>query len=167
MSDVHTAFPTKGIYETECSGGSWQGDFAHSFQSQLQWYVMLGLRNWAQTAVLWNVALDEYNGPTNGGCFTCRGLVTINQHTGSVTYTSDYYALGQVAKFAPTGAHRIASNTFGWGNIEDVAFQNLDGSHALVAYNNATSPLTFTTHWKGQSFTYTLPAAAAATFTWS
>jgi glucosylceramidase len=166
MSDVHTAYPDKGIYQTECSGGSWQGDFGHSFQSQLQWYIMLGLRNWAQSAVLWNVALDEYNGPTNGGCMTCRGLVTINQHTGNVTYTSDYYALGQVSKFVPSGAYRIGSNTFGWGSIEDVAFQNPDGSHTLVAYNNATGPLTFTVNWNGQSFTYTLPAAAAATFTW-
>jgi len=63
---------------------------------------------------------------------------------------------------------RIGSNTFGSGNIEDVAFQNPNGSDALVVLNsNTSSANTFGVDENGQYFNYTLPAGAVATFTWT
>jgi glucosylceramidase len=78
----------------------------------------------------------------------------------------EYYILGHLGKFVVPGAHRIESNTFGAGNIEDVAFQNPDGSIALLVLNSANSTGAFTVSFKGQSFNYTLPAGAVATFSW-
>jgi len=41
-------------------------------------YVVIGnLRNWGKTVFFWNVALDENDGPRNGGCPNCRGIITI------------------------------------------------------------------------------------------
>ncbi|MGA2857927.1 MAG: glycoside hydrolase family 30 beta sandwich domain-containing protein [Candidatus Sulfotelmatobacter sp.] len=57
-------------------------------------------------------------------------------------------------------------NTFGTGSIEDVAFQTPDGSIVLLVLNSASSAGTFTVSYKGQSFNYTLPAGAVATFSW-
>jgi glucosylceramidase len=63
---------------------------------------------------------------------------------------------------------RIDSSTFGPGNVEDVAFQNPDGSDALVVLNsNTSSANTFGVDESGQYFDYTLPAGAVATFTWT
>src|SRR5258708_16834276 len=112
------------------------------------------------------MALDTNNGPTNGGCGTCRGVVTIDQSSGNVTYNVDYYALGHASKFLQTCAYRIGSNTFG-SNIEDVAFKNPDGSKVLIAYNAGNSQSTFKVRWGNESFSYTLNAGAAATFSWS
>jgi hypothetical protein len=38
---------------------------------------------------------------------------------------------------------------------------------ALIAYNSTNSSQTFSVQWGTESFSYTLPATAAATFTWS
>jgi glucosylceramidase len=100
-------------------------------------------------------------------CTTCTGVVTVNNSAGTAAYNAEYYSLGQASKFVKPGATRIDSNTFGSGNIEDVAFQNPDGSTALVVLNSDTANAhSFNVEDNGQSFSYSLPAKAVATFTW-
>src|SRR6267142_3156770 len=166
QSIVHNEYPNKDAFITKASGGSWQGGEANGFRAVLDTLVINGSRNWARGVVLWNMALDTNNGPTNGGCNTCRGVVTIDQSSGNVTYNVDYYALGHASKFLQTGAYRIGSNTFG-SNIEDVAFRNPDGSKVLIVRNAGNTQRTFKGVWGNESFSYTLNAAAAVTFTWS
>ena len=48
----------------------------------------------------------------------------------------------------------------------DVAFRNRDGSTALVVHNENDDPRTFAVAQGGQSFDYTLPGGALATFVW-
>src|SRR6266850_1256849 len=165
QTPVHNEYPGKDAFITEASGGTWQGGDANSFRDALN-LVINGSRNWARGVVLWNMALDTNNGPTNGGCGTCRGVVTIDQSSGNVTYNVDYYALGHASKFLKPGAYRIASNTFG-SSIENVAFKNPDGSKVLIARNAGSAPSTFKILWGNESVSYTLNAGAAATFTWS
>lgn len=169
MGTFHNAFPNKATYETECSGGTWEGsNWPNGFQNTLE----LGInsaRNWSRTVVRWNLALDPNGNPNLGtanSCTTCRGVVTIDQSTGNVTYNSDYYALGQFSKFVEPGAYVVASNSFGSGNIEDAAFKNPDGSDVLVVYNGGESN-TFQVEWNNEAFSYTLPAGAAVTFKWT
>ena len=163
---VHDEYPNKDAFITEASGGSWQGGEANAFRAVLDNLIINGSRNWARGVVLWNMALDLNNGPTNGGCGTCRGVVTIDQSSGNVTYNADYYALGHASKFLRPGAYRITSNTFG-SNIEDVAFKNPDGSKVLIAYNAGSLQSTFKVLWGNESFSYTLNPGAAVTFSWS
>jgi glucosylceramidase len=73
--------------------------------------------------------------------------------------------LGHAAKFVAPGAQRIGSSSYA-GDIETVAFRNPDGSIALITLNAATASRTFKVRSAGQSYTYTLPAGAVATFTW-
>lgn len=164
QTPVHNEYPGKDAFITEASGGTWQGGDANGFRDALN-LVINGSRNWARGVVLWNMALDTNNGPTNGGCGTCRGVVTIDQSNGNVSYNVDYYALGHASKFLKPGAYRIGSNVFG-SNIEDVAFKNPDGSKVLIARNAGSTPSTFKVVWGNESFSYTLNAGAAATFTW-
>ncbi len=168
QTTVHNAHPDKDIWHTECSDGTWIGGgaFASLFDRDMREMVIGVVRNWAKGTTKWNLALDTSNGPTNGGCTTCYGTVTINQSSGAVTYNAEYYALGHASKFVRRGAHRIASNSYS-GGIENVAFKNPDGGKVLVAYNAGSSSSTFKVRWAGQSFSYTLPAKAAATFTWT
>jgi len=51
--------------------------------------------------------------------------------------------------------------------VPNVAWINPDGSKALVAYNGSGSTQSFTVNWGNEHFTYSLPAATSATFTWS
>lgn len=166
QSTVKNAYPNKDIWFTECSGvvGS-------KFAVDLAWdaeNLLIGAtRNWARSIALWNLALDQNSGPTNGGCPTCRGVVTIDDSTSPPTITNnvEYYVLGHAAKFVQPGAYRIDSNSFGHRSIEDVAFQNPDGSIVLLVLNSGRTGA-FNVTWKGQNFSYNLPAGAVATFVW-
>jgi glucosylceramidase len=167
QSTVKAAFPAKDIWFTECSGIT-----SSAFAGDLVWnaeHLLIGAtRNWARSVSLWNLALDQNSGPRNGTCSNCRGVVTIDDSVSpaNVTFNVEYYILGHLGKFVISGAHRIDSNTFGAGSIEDVAFQNPDGSIVLLVLNSASNTETFTVNFKGQSFNYTLPAGALATFNW-
>jgi glucosylceramidase len=169
MSSFQSSFPNKDIYETECSGGTWEGsNWPNGFQNTME----LGInstRNWAKTVVRWGLALDPNGNPhvnSPDSCSGCRGVVSIDQNSGDVTYNSDYYGLGHFSKFVAPNAYRVDSNSFGSGNIEDVAFKNPDGSKVLVVYNGGGTN-TFQVAWNNEAFSYTLPAGATATFKWS
>jgi glucosylceramidase len=165
---VQNQFPTMGTWETEHSGGTWQSDqFTTDFLEITQ--VM---RNASRSFVKWSLALDQTLGPNLtelntglGGCATCTPLVTVNSATGAVTKDVEYYTLGHYSKYVLQGAKRIYSSNN--PSIVTVAFINPDNSKALIAFNNTASSQAFSIQWGTQSFPYTLPAFAAATFTWS
>jgi glucosylceramidase len=172
MTTLHNQFPDKAIYFTECSG-SQSADPANTFSDTLKWHarnLIIGApRNWAETVINWNLALDPSGGPHVGGCGNCTGIITVGPGD-HVTDNAEYYTLGHLARFVQPGALRIASTSFGttgWnGQIMDVAFRNPDGSTVLVAHNENDNPLTFAVREGDQAFTYTLPGGALATFTW-
>jgi len=112
--------------------------------------------------------LDQNHEPYLGGCTTCRGIVTVNQSASptQVIPTVDFTALGHVSKFVRPGARRIESNSFDQGSLEDVAFQNPDGSIVLFVLNGSGGPMPFNIGWKGQFASYKMPAGAVATFVW-
>lgn len=165
QTELHDRFPDKEVWMTECSGGDWQKGNLLEQQARL---IINSTRNWAKTVVLWNLALDQNHEPFLGGCTNCRGVVTINHATSptQIIRTVDFTALAHVSKFLKPGARRIASNSFDQGSLEDVAFQNPDGSVVLVVLNSSGSPLSFNIAWKGEFASYKLPASAVATFTW-
>jgi glucosylceramidase len=166
---VHNDYPGKPAFQSECSGGSWEGDEQDAFAGVMD-NVINGPRNWAQSIIRWNLALDSNGGPTNNGCQGCRPVVTVSPKTnGTWSYapTVDYWGLAQASKFVQPGARRVASNTLGKGSVEDVAFTNPDGSTALVTYNSGSTDRTFTVRWGDRHFTYKLAAGTAATFTWT
>jgi glucosylceramidase len=157
------------VYFTECTGGSYAPYFGQNLVNDTEGQVIDVLRNWGKTVVFWNLALDQNSGPTvQNGCTDCRGVVTIDDSTtpAVVSKNVEYYVLGHLAKYVQAGAYRIDSNTFGSGNVEDVAFKNPDGSIAVLVLNDAQTPSQFSLNWKGKNVSYTLPAQAVATFYW-
>ncbi|HZX03357.1 discoidin domain-containing protein [Kribbella sp.] len=174
QTDLHNAFPSKGIWFTECSGSHGPNDTPPQiFRGTLTWHartLMLGTtRNWAKSVVNWNIALDSTGGPHLGGCDTCTGLVTL-QPDGTVTTDAEYYTIGHLSKFVKPGAVRIGSTSYGttgWnGQLMSAAFRNPDGTTALLVHNENDDPRTFAVAVGGQSFEYELPGGAIATYTW-
>ncbi len=162
MTTVHNQYPNKEVYETECATGI---SITHISTIDL---LMQSVQNWSRSVELWNVALDPNHGPHTGGCTDCLGVVTIDENTGNVTYSNDYYLLGQFSKFVVPGAYHVSASTPTSGNISDVAFKNPDGSDVVVANNGGSSSSTFNVSWdSNQTFSYTLPAGATVSFVWS
>jgi glucosylceramidase len=171
---LHKAFPSKGIWFSECSGSHGPNDTPPQiFRGTLTWHarnLMLGTtRNWAKSVVNWNIALDSTGGPHLGGCDTCTGLVTL-QPDGTVSTDAEYYTIGHLSKFVKPGAVRIGSTSYGttgWnGQLMSAAFRNPDGSTALVVHNENDDPRSFAVAVGDQYFDYELPGGAIATFTW-
>ncbi|HEY6130115.1 MAG TPA: glycoside hydrolase family 30 beta sandwich domain-containing protein [Candidatus Acidoferrum sp.] len=166
QSELHTRFPDKGIWLTECSGGDWQKGKLLEEQTRL---IIETTRNWAQSVVLWNLALNQDHRPYLGGCTNCRGVITVNDAVSpaQVTETVDFTALGHASRFVQPGAYRIESNSFGQGSLEDVAFANPDGSIVLLVLNGTGSTLHFNISWKNSFAPVTLEPATVATFRWA
>ena len=96
---VHAAWPGLQIWQTECSGGTWQGSRDAAFGQTVR-LVLDGWNHWASARPLWNLALDPSHGPHLGGCDTCRGVVTVDPVTATWSAEPD---LDVLATFAWAG----------------------------------------------------------------
>ncbi|MEL7145616.1 MAG: glycoside hydrolase family 30 beta sandwich domain-containing protein [Bacteroidota bacterium] len=163
QSTVYNHATDKGIWFTEQSGGGWSPDF----DENLDWYarnlIMGSIKNWSKSIILWNLALDTSDGPQNGGCTNCRGVVTVNDD-GSYTKEIEYYVLGHLSKFVLPDAIRIYSSDT--DKVQSVAFKNPDDRMVLIAYNTAETNSFVRVNTNDQEFDYTIPAGALVTFTW-
>ncbi|MGW9459207.1 RICIN domain-containing protein [Streptomyces globisporus] len=158
----------KRVFFTECSGTD-SATPATTFGDTLKWHaenlVVQNMRNGGETVINWNLALDRNGGPHQGHCTNrCNGIVEIDG--GQVTRNAEFYVLGHASKFIKAGAVRISSTSQGAGGVQNVAFQNSDGSRAAVVVNTAAGSQRFSLTDNGRSLAYTLPAGAVATFTW-
>ncbi|GGJ57006.1 carbohydrate-binding protein [Deinococcus roseus] len=170
MTQTHDSHPDKGIYFTECSGGTWRPGFAENIKWVASNLIIGAPRNWAKTVVMWGLALDPNGNPHAGGCGTCAGLISIDQTTGEVKPYVDYYVFGHYGKAVRPGAVRIDSATYNLpvpSELESVAFKNPDGSKVLIVLNASSDAQLFKVKEHNSSFYATLPAGSLATFKWS
>jgi glucosylceramidase len=172
QTSLHDAFPVKAVWLTECSGWHAAADqYPKYFSDTLQWHaanlVVGAIQNWSGTLVNWNLALDPQGGPHNNGCGDatgwCTGVVTVDN--GSVTRNAEYYTIGHLSRFVQPGAVRVGSNDT--GDLHDVAFQNPDGSLALVVDNEGGGTQTFGVSWNGMVASAVVPPHALATLAWA
>ncbi len=160
MLALDNAFPQRGNYQTEHSGGTWvTNQVKEDFEE-----IIHVMRSSGRAFVKWGIALDENRGPHAGGCGTCAPLVTVHPN-GEVTNAIEFYTLGHFSRFVLPDALRIfTSNAAG---LISAGFLNTDGSKAVVVYNEARDSRTFQVRTGSNAFRYTLPGMAGATFTWS
>lgn len=167
QSQVHDAHPDKETWFTECAGGAWMPEWQKSLVWMTRNLIIGTTRNWAKGVILWNIALDENDGPHLGGCGDCRGVVKINQVTGEITRNVEYYVLGHASRFVRPGARRIASDS-GIEGLETVAFRNPGkGKIVLIVLNTADQPRRFSVGTGADRFFASLSAGSVATYIWS
>jgi O-glycosyl hydrolase len=172
LTALHDADPTEPIILDECSPGIIPYSAAE--------VAIDATRNWAKAVALWNLALDPTGGPVqppDHGCGGCSGVITVSESTHTASFGLNYFQFGQISRYVSSGAVRIAStrpvadfaSPAGYGvtaGLDDVAFQNPNGSTVLVAYDNARTPVRMAIVWDGRSLTYRVPARATVTFIW-
>ncbi|KWX87426.1 glycosyl hydrolase, partial [Paenibacillus riograndensis] len=112
QSKVKQAFEDKEGHFTEGSGGEWIPPFEQAFSNVIRTGIEI-LRNHSKSFVLWNMALDEQNGPAvpGFGRSTCRGIVRIRQQTRVLTYTHHYSGRAPVRKVIRPTALRLGSHS--------------------------------------------------------
>ncbi|HRZ96206.1 MAG TPA: glycoside hydrolase family 30 beta sandwich domain-containing protein [Paludibacter sp.] len=140
LDAVQAQHPDKDIYFTEQSGGGWNTD---SRMGNMFWYMkeflMASVNRGSKNFIMWNLALNENNGPTTttAGCQNCRGVVTIKTD-GTYLRNEEYYLLGHFSKLVRLGAVRIKNSSTNWpGGLTISTFMNVDGSKVVVIMNRS------------------------------
>ena len=165
QSPVHDAFPDKDAWETECSGGEWSPKFGETLGWMTDKLIIGAANNWSRGALLWNLALDPAHGPHHGGCGDCRGIVTIDPATGSITRNVEYYVLGHASRFVLPGAYRIGAIKRG-ESVEAAAFLNRDGSRVAILHRTSgEGPVAIAID--GERYSVPLAVGSVATLRWS
>lgn len=168
LARIHQAAPEKSIYFTEQSIGTW----CPNFGDNLMWHmaeVGLGtINNYCRAVVLWNFMLDANRGPNRpGGCTTCYGFVDCDgtYSYASLTYRSHWYAIGHLSKVIRRGACRVRSSVTA-PDVTCTAFENPDGTHALVLLNQNASVQQFVVRSETGDFTFDAPARSVTSVIW-
>ena len=180
-------FPNAALYETESTPtGRGSSAFANDLVNNTREEIIRGIGSGSRTAMLWNLVLNNSDGPTiNKGCLSadCQPLASVTpaSRTKSASFTPEvgYDVLGQVSKFVQPGAFRVSSTTRvgklagkpAEPVLETVAFKNVaTGRIVLVALNNDKNSRDkeeeFSVRWEGMSFTYRIPPDSVETFVW-
>ncbi|WP_207634363.1 glycoside hydrolase family 30 beta sandwich domain-containing protein [Candidatus Frankia alpina] len=126
-------------------------------------------RNWATTALLWNLALDAAGGPHRGGCVGCHGVLTIAGRPGTdlraIDRSLEYDLLGLAARAAPRGAVRIGAQVSS-SAVSAVAFSRPDGNRSVLVHNRTGGEVAVTVDDGGGAFTVALAPHALSAFRW-
>ncbi|OWP62052.1 glycosyl hydrolase [Hymenobacter amundsenii] len=109
----------------------------------------------------WNILLDETGGPNHVGNF-CYAPIHGDTRSGQLLYTNSYYYIGHFSKFIRPGAKRVATAS-SRDILQTTAFQNPDGSVAVVVMNTTAKPLDFQLWVQGQAAPTTSPAHSIMT----
>jgi glucosylceramidase len=162
LTDVHEAFPEKGLYFTE----QWIGH-PTNFQGDLTWHIknlIIGAsKNWCKTVLEWNLAADLFQKPhTQGGCTACLGAITIDGN--NYSKNTAYYIIAHASKFVRPGSVRIASNTT--MSLSNVAFKTPDGKTVLIVLNDSEKSVDFIISCKGKNLIQKLGGFTVATYIW-
>lgn len=170
MMRLHQAYPEKGLYFTEISIGLWGNGY--TFADDLMWNmreVCIGTINrFCKAVIVWNFMLDEKHSPYRpGGCNICLGAIDIQSSDyATMTRNSHYYTMAHLSKVIKPGATRIGVTDIGIPGIYYSAFENPDGSLAVVLQNDTEQEQTITLRGKNRTLTYTHPPKSVASYRW-
>ena len=89
----------------------------------------------------WNILLDERGGPNHVRNF-CYAPVHGNTETGELIYMNSFYYIGHFSKFIRPGAQRISCSS-NRDQLLATAFQNTDGTIAVVVMNSSEDKINY------------------------
>lgn len=170
LNDVHAKYPDRELIFTETSIGTWNN--GRNLETRLiedMREVALGtVNNWCKGVIVWNLMLDSERGPNReGGCQTCYGAVDIDRSNYStITRNSHYYIIGHLSSVVKPGAVRIGTSGFSDSGFYLSAFENTDGTYAVVLLNSTSASKQITLDDGSNHFNYEVPAKSVISYRW-
>ncbi len=171
LTDIYNQAPDKELIFSESSIGTWNNgrDLTQRLLADMR-NVTLGTVNKQCKAVLvWNLMLDENMGPNlDGGCQTCYGAVDIYDNYTTLKRNSHYYIISHMSSVVRPDAVRIGTDqrSISGSGLVYSAFQNPDGSKALVAMNSGDEDITATVSDGTRFFKAIIPAQGVVSCSW-
>lgn len=170
LNDMHAKYPDRELIFTETSIGTWNN--GRNLETRLiedMREVALGtVNNWCKGVIVWNLMLDSERGPNReGGCQTCYGAVDIDRSNYStITRNSHYYIIGHLSSVVKPGAVRIGTSGFSDSGFYLSAFENTDGTYAVVLLNSTSASKQITLDDGSNHFNYEVPAKSVISYRW-
>jgi glucosylceramidase len=161
ISTAHELYPDKKLMqsETDCNRGDNSWADAQRLYQLMKRYFDGG----ANAYFLWNMVLDDTGISTWN--WRQNAPITVNRHTGKVTYNGEYYVMRHFSQFVKPGAKRVLTTGI-WG--DKIAFVNPDGSTVLVMGNSADRTydvnITLAGRPDNDTISVTMPARSMNTF---
>ena len=161
---VHDVYPDKSLIFTEgCN-------YPFDFKSLTDWTagenygrsMVNDLNRWTVAWVDWNMLLDETGGPNHVKNF-CLAPVHADTRNDSLHFMNSFYYIGHFSKFIKPGAVRIACAS-AVDALETTAFENPDGTRALVVMNRTESSVPFAIRCGSLAARTESPARSIRTF---
>jgi len=170
LLDIHSKNPGKELVFTETSIGVWNDgrNLQKRLHEDMEEVALGTVNNWCKGVIVWNLMLDSERGPNReGGCKTCYGAVDIAKSDyRTITRNSHYYIIGHLASVVKPGAFRIGSSGYSASGVTYTAFENTDGTYALVLSNNTVEKRKLTIDDGTNNFTYEVPALSVVSYRW-
>jgi glucosylceramidase len=170
LNDIHEKYPTKELLFTETSIGTWNNgrDLATRLMADMENVALGTVNRWCKSVIVWNLILDSDMAPNRpGGCQTCYGAVDINRaNYKTIKRNSHYYIVGHLSSVVKPGATRIGSGGYAAPGVIYAAFENVDGTYALVLLNNNAETKKIAVNDGIKHFTYEVPARAVVSYLW-
>lgn len=148
---THQAFPGKQLVFTEGCKEKFSMDSVNNWSlGERYGYSMVNdFNNGTAAWIDWNILLDEHGGPNHVGNY-CFAPVHGNTQTGKLVFTNAYWYIGHFSKFIRPGAKRIGAASSRWA-LQTTAFENTDGSIAVVVLNTSSQHIPFKLWIKGKA----------------
>jgi glucosylceramidase len=143
LKRVYERFPDKNLLFTEgCNGPFQMANIQNWSLGERYGRSMIndfnnGTVGWTD----WNVLLDEIGGPNHVKNY-CFAPIHADTKKGELIFTNAYYYIGHFSKFIKPGAKRIISSA-SRSPLLTTAFQNPDGTIAVVVMNTGDKPMPF------------------------
>jgi len=169
LLDIHDRYPDRELVFTETSIGTWNKgrDLETRLIEDMEEVALGTVNNWCKAVIVWNLMLDTERGPNReGGCRTCYGAVDIDRADyNAITRNSHYYIIGHLSAVVKPGAVRIGVSGFSSG-FTCAAFENTDGTYAVVLLNSAAENRQITFDDGARHFSYDVPAKSVISCLW-
>lgn len=148
---VSKAFPTKNLIFTEGCKEKFHIDSVNNWSlGERYGHSMINdFNNGTVAWTDWNILLDEKGGPNHVGNF-CFAPIHADTKNGSLIYTNAYHYIGHFSKYIKPGAKRIAASS-SRAQLQTTAFQNTDGSIAVVVMNTTNTKLPYSLWLNGNT----------------
>lgn len=170
LLDIQGRYPDRELVFTETSIGTWNDgkNLEVRLIDDMREVALGTVNNWCRGVIVWNLMLDSDRGPNReGGCQTCYGAVDIDRATySSIIRNSHYFIIGHLSSVVKPGAVRIGTSGFSDTGFHFSAFENPDGSYAVVLLNSNDSNKVITLDDGKNHFSYEVPKKSVISYLW-
>ena len=171
LDEIYAAYPEKSIYFTEASIGEWNYKFSSCLLNDFSSLFLGTLKRGGSGVTLWNMMLDDKNGPYSphdGSCKTCYGGVTIKSSDyKTITKNSHWYNVAHASAVVKPGARLIEVSGFKFpAAFECQMFLNPDNTVGVLMLNGQTTSQQVI--FVNDQFTvkYNVPAGSLVSLIW-